>query len=67
MTEFEIASAKYQKAKDAYWKAYRALGVAQAALTIAERERSAAFDKEIEAARSRSAVSTPSHPETDNG
>jgi exonuclease VII small subunit len=59
MTEFEIASAKYQKARDAYWKAESALAAARHELTIAELERSAAFNKELEAARSRYAVSTP--------
>lgn len=65
MTEFEIASAKYQKATDAYWKAKSALAAARHELTIAERERSAAFNREVEAARSRSAVSSPKVP--DNG
>lgn len=56
MTEFEEASAKYRKASDAYWRAESALAAARHDLTIAERARSAAFTKEIEAARSRDAV-----------
>ena len=59
MTEFEIASAKYHKAKDAYWRAESALAAARHDLTIAERERSAAFKKEIEAAQSRQLVGSP--------
>lgn len=57
MSEFEEASAKYMKAKDAYWKAEGALATARAELTVAERARSAAFNKEVEAVRSRAHVS----------
>jgi hypothetical protein len=69
MTEFEEASAKYQSAKVVYWKAKEALSNAHHALRIAERERSAAFNKEIESSRSRidakarrAAVSTSGEP-----
>jgi hypothetical protein len=72
MTDFETASAKYHKAKAAYWKAESALAAARHDLTIAERERSAAFDKEVNAARSRNAVgnsspSTSTVSENENG
>lgn len=59
MTEFEEASAKYQKAKDAYWKAESALATASAELRIADRERSEAFTKEIRAAQDRAQSSPP--------
>jgi hypothetical protein len=59
MTEFEIASAKYHKAKDAYCKTVSALDAARHQLTLAERERSAAFRKEVEAARLRASISRP--------
>jgi hypothetical protein len=49
MTDFETASAKYDKAKAAYMRAERALAAARHDLTVAERERSAAFDKEVNA------------------
>ncbi len=58
MTEFEEASAKYTKARDAYWLAERDLANARHELAMAERVRRAAFDKEIDAARSRHAVSS---------
>lgn len=62
MTDFETANARCRELRDAYWKAESALMDARAALTIAERDRRAAFNKEIEAARDRRDASTPGEP-----
>ena len=58
MTEFEVASAKYQKARDAYWRAQSDLATAKAELAAAEHERNVAFNKEFEGARAHSFFSS---------